>query len=272
MYQLKIPLWGDNSYDQRFDQNSTASNKTGFHHLSTNLNENTSFQRNSQSEMWNKNQPSSSELLYSRNTGRLLPPSNNNRSTRARNQTSSCDRSQYLKNTSTTDELFREYEIQIFTLICSILQTNDVNAVQHWLENATDREKSLLISLISTALSHQKVYFDLKQPTEISQKSYWDTHRSRREKCSNNDVNLNTMTEENNTQNCCTTTDRLLIDDAHNLNETHSRGVQANLLQSASDITSNIDHSQFNEANGINETSSLCQTPLKPSWRQHESI
>ncbi|CAH8484868.1 unnamed protein product [Schistosoma bovis] len=162
--------------------------------------------------------------------------------------------------------------MQIFAMICSILQTNDMNAVQHWLENATDREKNLIISLVSTALSHQNMYFDTKQSGGNSYGTNTDIHWSRREKLSNNDISLNETVEDENIQNCCTVTDRLVIGEMDNMSETHSRGVQANLSCATSEDTLKSNNIEVNKPTNREEFSSLCQTPLKQNWKQHESV
>ncbi|KAK4473460.1 hypothetical protein MN116_002828 [Schistosoma mekongi] len=271
--QLQIPILNDDNYDEHVYQFHTSLNRNSAYHLPSSLEKKSLFRSNYQlPETITKNHSASSELLYSRKTGRLLPPCNNNRYTRSRNQTSGCERSQCLKNTSSVNELFRNYEIQIFAMICSILQTNDVSAVQHWLENATDREKNLIISLVSTALSHQSMYFDTKQFGGNFQKTNSEIQCSRSEKLSNNETCINGM-EDKNVQNCCTTIDRLVIGEVDNVSETHSRGVQANLSCSTYDNTLKSEkRSEVDAITNNDECSSLCQIPIKPNWKQHESI
>ncbi|VDP97798.1 unnamed protein product [Trichobilharzia regenti] len=286
--------------------------------MQSDMNERSPYVTNNQTEILNRNQNSSGELLYSSKTGRLLPPSNSSRCNRTRSHASIYDRNQCSNKTSSMNDLFRDYEIQVFSMICSILQTNDLNAVQHWLENATDREKNLIISLVSTALSHQDAYFNGKQNHANCQQPESDTHWSeinicqlldRGEKQSSQTMdyqlplsfqnteiiklscphlylcvfffptlylslqNMNTEIEEKNVKSCSTTTDRLVIDDVHNINETHSRGIQANLLDATSNQTVNSDDTDMKTSiNNTNVSSSLCQTPLKSCWRQNESI
>nr|CAH8832150.1 unnamed protein product [Trichobilharzia regenti] len=267
--QLKIPILDGNNYAQQSDRYSNTFNRSDYHYLQSDMNERIPYVTNNQTEILNRNQNSSGELLYSSKTGRLLPPSNSSRCNRTRSHASIYDRNQCSNKTSSMNDLFRDYEIQVFSMICSILQTNDLNAVQHWLENATDREKNLIISLVSTALSHQDAYFNGKQNHANCQQPESDTHWSRREK----NLNMNTEIEEKNVKSCSTTTDRLVIDDVHNINETHSRGIQANLLDATSNQTVNSDDTDMKTSiNNTNVSSSLCQTPLKSCWRQNESI
>uniref|UniRef100_A0AA82MW68 Protein TBATA n=1 Tax=Schistosoma mansoni TaxID=6183 RepID=A0AA82MW68_SCHMA len=134
------------------------------------------------------------------------------------------------------------------------------------------REKNLIISLVSTALSHQNMYFDTKQTGDNYYKANTDTNWSRREKLSNNDPSLNETVEDEEIQNCCTVTDRLVIGEMDNINETHSRGVQANLSSATSEDTLKSNNTEVNKTTNRDECSSLCQTPLKQNWKQHESV
>ncbi|CAH8488698.1 unnamed protein product [Schistosoma rodhaini] len=272
--QLQIPIQADNNnYDQHFDRFNNSSNRNSSYYLPSSLDEKIPFKMNNQiSETMNKNQNAPPELLYSSKTGRLLPPTNDSRYTRTRHQSTSCERRQSLRNATSVSEIFRNYEMQIFAMICSILQTNDMNAVQHWLENATDREKNLIISLVSTALSHQNMYFDTKQTGDNYYKANTDTNWSRREKLSNNDPSLNETVEDEDIQNCCTVTDRLVIGEMDNISETHSRGVQAILSCATSEDTLKSNNTEVNKTTNRDECSSLCQTPLKQNWKQHESV
>ncbi|TPP64800.1 hypothetical protein FGIG_08166 [Fasciola gigantica] len=52
----------------------------------------------------------------------------------------------------------QSYELQVFNMICSILQTNDTTSVKHWLLNASEREKNLVIAMLCSALSNQQSY------------------------------------------------------------------------------------------------------------------
>ncbi|CAH8487660.1 hypothetical protein MS3_00002191 [Schistosoma haematobium] len=272
--QLQIPIHADDiNYDQHSDRLNNSLNRNNSYYLPSSIDEKISIKMNNQiSEKMNKNQNVLHESLYSSKTGRLLPPTNDSRYTRTRNQSSSCERRQCLRNATSVSEIFRNYEMQIFAMICSILQTNDMNAVQHWLENATDREKNLIISLVSTALSHQNMYFDTKQSGGNSYRTNTDIHWSRREKLSNNDISLNETVEDENIQNCCTVTDRLVIGEMDNISETHSRGVQANLSCATSEDTLKSNNIEVNKPTNREEFSSLCQTPLKQNWKQHESV
>ncbi|VDP37571.1 unnamed protein product [Schistosoma margrebowiei] len=261
--QLQIPIQADDiSYDQHSDRFNNSLNRNNSFYLPSSVDEKIPFKMNNQiSEKMNKNQNVSHEPLYSSKTGRLLPPTNDSRYTRTRNQSSSCERRQCLRNATSVSEIFRNYEMQIFAMICSILQTNDMNAVQHWLENATDREKNLIISLVSTALSHQNMYFDTKQSGE------------KKHICIQS---LNETVEDENIQNCCTVTDRLVIGEMDNISETHSRGkhisIQANLSCATSEDTLKSNNIEMNKPINREEFSSLCQTPLKQNWKQHESV
>ncbi|CAH8458810.1 unnamed protein product [Schistosoma turkestanicum] len=273
--QLQIPIPTDkNNHDQPFDRfNNSYNRNNNYYYPLSSFMEKTSSRLNNHHqpiETMHKNQNSSGELLYSSKTGRLMPSTNDSRYIRTRNQTSSSsERGQYLKHATSVNEMFRNYEMQIFAMICRILQTNDTNAVQHWLENATDREKNLIINLVSTALYHQNMYYDTKQAGSSHHPTNSDMHWSRREKLSNNDVSLNETVED---ENCCTETDRLVIDETDNIREIHSRGIQVNLSDDTCETTLKSNNTEVNKATNTAESFSLCQTPLKPNWKQHESI
>ncbi|XP_029384230.1 protein TBATA [Echeneis naucrates] len=74
---------------------------------------------------------------YSASSGRIIPPSTKRRS-----------RSQPL----VYPQLFHDQELTVLELLCQILQTDSLSAVQRWLLLAGQREKDLVMGMIKQAL------------------------------------------------------------------------------------------------------------------------
>ncbi|CAH8479848.1 unnamed protein product [Schistosoma guineensis] len=88
--QLQIPIQADDiNYDQHSDRLNNSLNRNNSYYLPSSIDEKIPFKMNNQiSEKMNKNQNVLHEPLYSSKTGRLLPPTNDSRYTRTRNQSS----------------------------------------------------------------------------------------------------------------------------------------------------------------------------------------
>ncbi|KAF8568426.1 hypothetical protein P879_01855 [Paragonimus westermani] len=104
------------------------------------------------------------DRLYSSKTGRIIPCPN--RKSYPRLFCSLLDQHPSPRTLS-IDQLFQLYEQQVFNMICSVLQTNDNYAVQHWLTHATEREKSLVLNMLCSVLTCQNVYYGPSQVSSI---------------------------------------------------------------------------------------------------------
>lgn len=100
---------------------------------------------------------------YSETTGRIIPPPSRAMSrgfSRASQRRDQCMTMAEQLNIETPNA-----EDMVMTLLCQILQTEDINAVQQWLVAAGDREKNLVMDLLRSALTSKEEYY--KQPQEI---------------------------------------------------------------------------------------------------------
>ncbi|XP_075144370.1 protein TBATA [Leptodactylus fuscus] len=84
---------------------------------------------------------------YSAQTGRIIPASARTLASRKANRTSITK----ARNTSTH---FQDQELLILELLCQILQTDSLSAIQQWLLSAGQREKDLVMNMIQTATAN----------------------------------------------------------------------------------------------------------------------
>ncbi|KAL7372743.1 hypothetical protein ABVT39_021752 [Epinephelus coioides] len=80
------------------------------------------------------------QTQYSAQTGRIIPPSSN-----------SYQRRSYPQRLM-HPQPFHDQEVMVFELLCQILQTDSLSAVQQWLLLAGQREKDLVMGMIKQAL------------------------------------------------------------------------------------------------------------------------
>ncbi|XP_015278727.1 PREDICTED: protein TBATA [Gekko japonicus] len=91
------------------------------------------------------------ETQYSEETGRLIPPSSRattHHSSRRvhRNDAKNKDKDPVLS--------FQDQELIILELLCQILQTDSLTAIQHWLLTAGQKEKNLVMGLLQIATAN----------------------------------------------------------------------------------------------------------------------
>ncbi|XP_075698874.1 protein TBATA isoform X2 [Rhinoderma darwinii] len=87
---------------------------------------------------------------YSAETGRIIPAS-----ARAltRQASRKANRTSKGRNTNTH---FQDQELLILELLCQILQTDSLSAIQQWLLSAGQREKDLVMNMIQTATANMQ--------------------------------------------------------------------------------------------------------------------
>lgn len=95
--------------------------------------------------------PRTGANMYSSETGRLIPPPSRAMS-RHGPRLSLKER---LFNQMTDHSYQTEMEHKVLSMLCQILNTDDVNAVQGWLVCAGDKERSLVSELIKAAIGSQ---------------------------------------------------------------------------------------------------------------------
>lgn len=77
---------------------------------------------------------------YSAQTGRIIPPSSKSYQRRSHSQP------------STFPQILHDQELMVLELLCQILQTDSLSAVQHWLLLSCQREKDLVMGMIKEAM------------------------------------------------------------------------------------------------------------------------
>lgn len=96
---------------------------------------------------------------YSETTGRLIPPPSRAMSRGPSRQCShQGQRDLYQRNFQHIAEN-PDMESQVLMMLCQILQTEDVNAVQAWLCSASEREKAMVLDMIRAAIATRQDYF-----------------------------------------------------------------------------------------------------------------
>ncbi|KAL4239370.1 hypothetical protein ACF0H5_000187 [Mactra antiquata] len=100
---------------------------------------------------------------YSETTGRLIPPPS-----RAMSRGASRQGSRQGSRMGQRDILQRnlqhiaedpDMESHVLMMLCQILQTEDINAVKAWLCSAGEREKTMVLEMIRTAVGSKEDYF-----------------------------------------------------------------------------------------------------------------
>lgn len=107
--------------------------------------------------------------MYSSETGRLIPPPSRAMS----RQGPRLSLKERLFNQMSEQSYQTEMENQVLTMLCQILNTDDVNTVQGWLMCAGDKERTLVSELIKAAIGSQLE--EATRPPEIAD------HRSKPE-------------------------------------------------------------------------------------------
>ncbi|XP_061765758.1 protein TBATA isoform X2 [Nerophis ophidion] len=92
------------------------------------------------SEAMSEKEPVRRKTQYSAETGRIIPPTS----------MSHHRRSQSLRQDSL--QAFHDQELTVLEVLCQILQTDSLSAVQQWLLMAGQREKDLVMGMIRKAL------------------------------------------------------------------------------------------------------------------------
>ncbi|KAL8565007.1 hypothetical protein ACOMHN_003383 [Nucella lapillus] len=98
--------------------------------------------------------------MYSQETGRLIPPPS-----RAMSRGNS-RRGQRMPNLGAFSHIVPapDMENMVLTMLCQILQTEDVNAVQAWLCSSGDREKTMVMDMIKAAMAGREEYWKQYPP------------------------------------------------------------------------------------------------------------
>ncbi|KAG8435053.1 hypothetical protein GDO86_013136 [Hymenochirus boettgeri] len=89
---------------------------------------------------------------YSAETGRLIPPSSR-AMTRQASRKANRNNVNKSKNTAI---VFQDQELLILELLCQILQTDSLTAIQQWLLSAGQKEKDLVMGMIQTATANMQ--------------------------------------------------------------------------------------------------------------------
>ncbi|KAL3876749.1 hypothetical protein ACJMK2_034545 [Sinanodonta woodiana] len=114
-----------------------------------------------------KKEPERPKTQYSETTGRIIPPPSRALSRgRSRSGSRMEQRLGNFQHIATEPDM----EAHVLAMLCQILQTEDINAVQAWLCSAGEREKQLVMDLIRTAMSSQNDYYQRDYPTEFIEK------------------------------------------------------------------------------------------------------
>ncbi|KAI8521394.1 hypothetical protein Bbelb_011480 [Branchiostoma belcheri] len=96
------------------------------------------------------------QTKYSEETGRLIPPPSRAMSRQASRQGSrQGGRYNHFMHISPDPNA----EVLVLEMLCQILQTDSIQAVQQWLVNATGREKDLVLDMIKSAILSEEEYY-----------------------------------------------------------------------------------------------------------------
>ncbi|BFZ02914.1 hypothetical protein BsWGS_05953 [Bradybaena similaris] len=95
--------------------------------------------------------------VYSPETGRIIPPPSRavSRGQSRRGQ----GNQQFTGGNLQHISAYPDWDNLVFLMLCQILQTEDTNAVQAWLCSAGEREKSLVMDLVKSALAASEEYY-----------------------------------------------------------------------------------------------------------------
>ncbi|XP_060710100.1 protein TBATA [Hemiscyllium ocellatum] len=86
---------------------------------------------------------------YSAQTGRIIP----NSTPAVNRQTSQRSTRNDVRDRSKHNMLFQDHELLVLELLCQLLQTDSLSAVQQWLLYAGQREKDFVLGMIQSALA-----------------------------------------------------------------------------------------------------------------------
>ncbi|XP_030060751.1 protein TBATA [Microcaecilia unicolor] len=90
---------------------------------------------------------------YSAETGRIIPPPSR---ALTRHSSRKTHRNNARNKDKNTDLLFQDQELVVLELLCQILQTDSLSAVQKWLLLAGQREKDYVRGMIQTAVANMQ--------------------------------------------------------------------------------------------------------------------
>ncbi|XP_053547589.1 protein TBATA [Bombina bombina] len=88
---------------------------------------------------------------YSAETGRLIPPSSR---AMTRQASRKANRNNINNKGKSSSVYLQDQELMILELLCQILQTDSLSAIQQWLLSAGQREKDLVMGMIQTATAN----------------------------------------------------------------------------------------------------------------------
>uniref|UniRef100_A0ABM5G118 Protein TBATA n=1 Tax=Pogona vitticeps TaxID=103695 RepID=A0ABM5G118_9SAUR len=91
------------------------------------------------------------ETKYSEETGRLVPPPS--RAT-TRHSSRRLHKNNAKNNGKGVTTFFQDQELIILELLCQILQTDSLTAIQQWLLTSSQRDKDLVMGLLQIATAH----------------------------------------------------------------------------------------------------------------------
>ncbi|XP_069125036.1 protein TBATA-like isoform X1 [Argopecten irradians] len=101
-------------------------------------------------------EPERPRTLYSAETGRLIPPPSRAMSRGASRRASRQGaREPLLRHIAAEPDM----ESMVLSMLCQILQTEDINAVQAWLCSAGEREKTMVMDMIKAAMGNRETYY-----------------------------------------------------------------------------------------------------------------
>lgn len=101
---------------------------------------------------------------YSAATGRLIPPPTKGLS----RSSSRMKTAQFLAQANATGDILGQANVEdtVMMMLCQILQTDDVQAVQQWLGAAGDNEKGMVQELIKAAMSGKSDGYNSQYPVQ----------------------------------------------------------------------------------------------------------
>lgn len=91
---------------------------------------------------------------YSAETGRLIPASSRSLTRHATRQAQRNNTKNKGKNTAFN---FQDQELMVLELLCQILQTDSLSAIQQWLLSAEQRDKEIVMGMIQTATTNAQL-------------------------------------------------------------------------------------------------------------------
>jgi hypothetical protein len=122
------------------------------------------------------------------------------------------------------DHIFhaQDPELEVFSMLCGILQTDDTHAVQAWLASASEREKALVLDIVRATMLNRDEYFkqDGRYPmTSVKENEERNFHASHGENSAANN-------EKNRLVNQAAEVNRLIIHSDNELNKSSPTSFQ----------------------------------------------